>query len=404
MFYQMSTLVNPPVLSNATTLVQSCYENMFYGCTNLTTAPALPAATLATRCYYNMFYGCSKLNYIECLATNISATNCTTGWVNGVAATGTFVKSTSMNSWTTGVNGIPSGWAIQAYGYDKYLTIISTINSNTIGWRATDSSITKTISISTDNGTTWTNVASTTATNGATLATLNTGDKLLVKGSNKVYANGSYYNCFTSTGNFNVEGNIMSLLYGDDFENQTTLTTTTNTYIFSSLFRGCTKLGSAANFVLPATTLTKATYCYERMFYGCTSLTTAPALPATTLANYCYRNMFYGCTSLTTAPALPATTLTNSCYYYMFTNCSSLTTAPALPATTLIANCYAAMFRGCSSLNYIKAMFTTTPSSTYTQNWVQNVNSTGTFVKNSSATWSVTGVHGIPTGWTVQTA
>ena len=49
-------------------------------------------------------------------------------------------------------------------------------------------------------------------------------------------------------------------------------------------------------------------------------------------------------------------------------------------------------------------MFTTTPSDLYTNNWVQNVASTGTFVKNSSATWTTTGVHGVPSGWTVQTA
>jgi hypothetical protein len=61
------------------------------------------------------------------------------------------------------------------------------------------------------------------------------------------------------------------------------------------------------------------------------------------------------------------------------------------------------MFAGCTSLNYIKAMFTTTPSTTYTNNWVSGVASTGTFVKNSAATWNVTGTSGIPTGWTVQT-
>ena len=49
-------------------------------------------------------------------------------------------------------------------------------------------------------------------------------------------------------------------------------------------------------------------------------------------------------------------------------------------------------------------MFTTTPSSTYTQNWVSGVASTGTFVKNSAATWDVTGTSGIPSGWTVETA
>jgi len=47
-------------------------------------------------------------------------------------------------------------------------------------------------------------------------------------------------------------------------------------------------------------------------------------------------------------------------------------------------------------------MFTTTPSNTYTNSWVLGVASTGTFVKNSAATWDVTGTSGIPEGWTVE--
>jgi len=66
--------------------------------------------------------------------------------------------------------------------------------------------------------------------------------------------------------------------------------------------------------------------------------------------------------------------------------------------------CYSNMFRGCTNLNYIKAMFTTTPSASYTGNWVNGVASSGTFVKNSAASWNVTGNNGVPTGWTVQTA
>ena len=33
-------------------LADRCYSNMFYDCTSLTKAPALPATTLASRCYY----------------------------------------------------------------------------------------------------------------------------------------------------------------------------------------------------------------------------------------------------------------------------------------------------------------------------------------------------------------
>jgi len=68
---------------------------------------------LVNKCYYCMFSGCSRLNSIKCLATDISATSCTLLWVQNVSATGTFVKATSMNSWTTGTSGIPSGWTVQ---------------------------------------------------------------------------------------------------------------------------------------------------------------------------------------------------------------------------------------------------------------------------------------------------
>ena len=88
----------------------------------------------------------------------------------------------------------------------------------------------------------------------------------------------------------------------------------------------------------------------------------------------------------------------------MFYRCTSLTTAPELPATTLATDCYRYMFYNCRNLNYIKAMFLTTPSSNYTSNWTKNVSPTGTFVKNVSASWDVTGVNGIPENWTVETA
>ena len=97
----------------ATTLTNDCYHHMFYGCSNLTIAPELPAPTLKNLCYAEMFGGCSKLNYIKCLATNISADRCTLYWHNGVSQTGTFVKNPNMTSWTTGDDGIPTGWTVE---------------------------------------------------------------------------------------------------------------------------------------------------------------------------------------------------------------------------------------------------------------------------------------------------
>lgn len=122
--------------------------------------------------------------------------------------------------------------------------------------------------------------------------------------------------------------------------------------------------------------------------------------------NYAFYNLFQNCKTIKTISKgfLPATTLAAYCYGYMFDNCTSLTTAPELPATTLERNCYYYMFNGCSKLNYIKAMFITTPSSSYTFYWVRGVASTGRFIRNSKATWSVIGDNGIPSGWSVQSA
>lgn len=111
MFRGCKSLTTAPQLP-ATTLADSCYRGMFNSCTSLTTAPELPAITLANSCYREMFDGCTSLSYIKCLATDISASSSHDNWVSNVAATGTFVKPSSMTSWTSGASGIPSGWTI----------------------------------------------------------------------------------------------------------------------------------------------------------------------------------------------------------------------------------------------------------------------------------------------------
>ena len=95
----------------ATTLALGCYSSMFFGCTNLTTAPELPATTLATECYSSMFSGCGSLNYIKMLATDISASSCLSSWVYGVSDKGTFVKSRSA-TWDVRASGVPEGWTV----------------------------------------------------------------------------------------------------------------------------------------------------------------------------------------------------------------------------------------------------------------------------------------------------
>ena len=172
---------------------------------------------------------------------------------------------------------------------------------------------------------------------------------------------------------------------------------------FREMFYGCTSLTSTSCINFSSITAL-ATYALYAMFRECTSLTAAPTsigTSSTTLGTYCFSYMFYGCTNIENVPSLPRATLTTYCYYYMFYRCSKITTAPELPAISLTSNCYSYMFRYCSLLNYVKALFTTTPSTSYTNTWLGDVASTGIFVKNINATWTTTGTSAVPTGWTI---
>ena len=217
---------------------------------------------------------------------------------------------------------------------------------------------------SVDGGETWETLAANTET-----PTITAGNKIMWKQTGLTPEPGYGIGTFSSTGNFNVSGNIMSLYYGDEFIGQKDLTGKISA--FYVLFFGCNKLVNAENLILPATTLEQN--CYVAMFQGCTSLITAPELPATTLADNCYNSMFYGCTSLTKAPELPATTLTNSCYQWMF--------------------------EGCTSLNYIKCLATDISASNCTSTWVENVNAEGTFIADSAEVGWFYDNSGIPSGW-----
>ena len=278
---------------------------------------------------------------------------------------------------------------------EQYFTIEATEDGTMVYFRQSsyaafdDSLDPLEIEFSIDSGETWEGMTASPAEDdepGEFLAELNEGETILIRGRNEAYG---YYsneegdivdNCsFYADKPCYVYGNIMSLIGGDDFARLREV----KQYAFASLF-----------------------YDYNGDFDGSWVLSKEGEellLPATTLAENCYTRMFRNCTGLITAPELPATTLAEACYYHMFYGCTSLINAPTLPATTLDRLCYYSMFYNCTNLSYIKAMFTTTPGEDTTYHWVGRVNATGTFVKNSDATWNVTGDNGVPSGWTVET-
>ena len=295
--------------------------------------------------------------------------------------------------------------------YDTYYLTFEALENGTFQF-------TNSVDYSVDGGQTWATLSANTNS-----PTISTGNKIMWKGM--LSSGNEGIGTFSSSGRYNVQGNPMSLLFGDNFIGVTDLAG--YKYAFYMLFKNNIGLINAKYLSLPATTL--AEYCYHGMFYGCTNLINSPKLPATTLKKYCYHGMFNGCSNLVNAPALPATTMILWCYGYMFNGCSSLVNAPALPATTLakdcyhrmfqdctslttapelsvpllVENCYYYMFNGCSNLNNIKCLATDISASNCTSCWVLNVAANGTFTKAASmSSWtSGFGGNGIPIGWTV---
>lgn len=231
----------------------------------------------------------------------------------------------------------------------RYFTTRSLADNNTIQLSMpagiTTSSL-RSMSYSTDDGATWTTVQNDSASHTISVTGLSSGDTVLWSGDGvKTYNDTSTYCFFNTNGEYEVEGNILSLVYGSGF----TSATTASTLRFGYLFKSTNQTGfciTAKNLVLPYST-----------------------------AFAIYRSMFYGQKKLTEAPVLRAASLSQQCYYEMFNKCSSL--------------------------NYVKCLATSgIGSNDSTTNWLSQVAANGTFVKKAGVSWP-TGNNGIPSGWTV---
>ena len=400
MFSGCSSLTRPPELP-ATTLTDSCYKTMFAGCLSLTSAPELKATTLVSSCYNKMFEGCCNLTYVKCLAKeNITDSTCET-WLYNVAATGRFVMSS--------YNGVGDAWKSLTYfptnwfmlSTDKLPLTLEAIDRGKI--------IIKyplkfnNLKYSKNYGA----ITSWPEENEENIAELEVevGDIVMFFAEGKKDYNAStnlmHIDCDSD---FYIYGNIMSLIWADDFMGST------NNYIsanatFKGLFENNVHIKNHPQTKLELTAKSVSQYCYDSMFKGCKGLTTAPDLPATSISGYCYQSMFEDCTGLTEAPKLntPAQ-LSQYCYASMFKNCTSLTKAPDLPVAKTFSNCYDSMFSGCTKLNNIKCLATDISATGCTKDWLNGVAANGTFTKDTSMTNWPTGESGIPSGWTVQNA
>ena len=106
MFSGCSNLTTAPELP-ATTLARECYSYMFRFCTNLTTAPELPATTLADYCYSYMFSDCIRLTQAPELPATTLARECYSYMFN---------NCTSLKISSTQSTEYPTAWRIPSSG------------------------------------------------------------------------------------------------------------------------------------------------------------------------------------------------------------------------------------------------------------------------------------------------
>lgn len=244
---------------------------------------------------------------------------------------------------------------------------------------------------------TWTDL-----TNGDNYINVNSGEKVYLRSTGITATYGfSIYNINTDF-YYKVSGNILSLVYGDDFNGQEYIDRRGSTpqyqslalYGGHSLFKNSTTLLYANNLYLngyvlqyyqlnqddPISTYVVEPFDFSSFFEGCTSLILPPILwvldrnnlpqNATDVICYgSYTGMFKNCNSLLRAPHIPTGFCTwiaggggsssyNQVFKYsnMFENCTSITSVNDLNEGKFDSDGYqrmlyaSEMFKGCTSL------------------------------------------------------
>lgn len=315
----------------------ACFSKLFYGCSVLTSAPALPATELADYCYKSMFNGCTSLKNAPDLPAKKVPREAYSYMFNGCT------------SLTTAPAELPAT-ELAKYCYErmfcgcKVLENAPDLPAENVPLEAYSSMFSNCFAL-----------------------------KKMPKISAKAVADYGMAGMFAMYPNLEKPGEHSNLsevtdLYIETFTgknncasmfiNCTSLTTAPKLpatklteYCYMAMFAGCENLSSA-----PALNATEVPYgCYQQMFMDCTSLKNGPALPATEVGAYCYQQMFYGCTGMESGPdVLPAEKLSEFCYQNMFRKCSKLKKAPIIQARTVEKSCCAYMFKECSIIDDVK--------------------------------------------------
>ena len=352
MFSGCSSLQSIPTLPSTGTFGESACIYMFNGCSALTSIE-VPVINATSRCFEYMFQGCTGLVEAQLACTSVayrSFANMFKGCTNLCRV------SVSFNTWPTSSSST-SGWldgvALKGTIDGPEALTCSTIGTSYVptGWTLNPDYL----CFTSESGTSYVELS--TFGSPAELQLLYSKDRYnwinLKDGASKSISMGTklYVRAATKNDSFSLNGSH---------------------YHYFKLTGKVAASGNAMS-VLDATCRQTSlpSNGLSSMFFNQAALTKAPKLPATTLGEYAYWCMFSGCTSLEEAPELPATTLTRGCYYEMFS--------------------------GCKKINHISVGFSSWLSGA-TTNWLYDVASEGAFDCPDALTVT-TGSSYIPSGW-----
>jgi hypothetical protein len=226
----------------------------------------------------------------------------------------------------------------------------------------------------------------------ATTISLGVGEQVKFYGRNAYWSKDrSTWTRFTSTGKFNVSGNVMTLLASGG------TASVKQRYCFRRLF--------AETHVVDASELTLPSTQYDYMFYGtmqqCPYLQKLPVMPTPT-HTYVYGYFSNKCPSLQSATLPTGTYDKNYTFQGMFQDCSGLT-AVTIPAEAITnASAVALLFQRCTSLHTITFSNMTNLTTNLASDWFDGAYDTiGTAYVPANRTYEDNRLS-LPSGWSVQ--
>lgn len=232
LFFGCKQLVTAPELK-LNKLADSCYIGMFSGCTSLSNAPELPAVELAKGCYCEMFSNCTSLRTVPYLPAKKLADYCYANMFRGC----------------TSLVEIPQAKKRELQN-EIYANIENTQNFHIELVEITRYLIHELM-----------------------------GNRTSVLPAIEL-AKGCYLGMFSNCTSLRTAPYLPAKKLAN------------NCYAY--MFSGCKSLKDVQK--LPADELAEG--CYSSMFKDCIEIENAPELPAHKLVSMCYANMFSGCKSL----------------------------------------------------------------------------------------------------------